>query len=259
MDLKKLSEPLTVEQIDFRVQSINKGGYATILAYKDARVDMQRLDEVCGPLNWERTHTRDNKNCTIRVWDDHKKIWVSKEDTGVESNTEKEKGLASDSFKRAGFNWGIGRELYDYPLIQVKLENKEVTEKNGKFYASWHFKLREWTWKSGFSGGKISFLQGIDTKGVVRFTWKDGVAEPEKKKDDVPNYDPPKTKTQNEADIRSWKGLCDEAAKKDLDVFRDWFKANKDDIQKDCGVEGMTAVYNHFTTVGKSLASKEGK
>ena len=54
MDLEKLSRPLDISQIDFRVQSINKGGYATILAYKDARVDMQRLDEACGPLNWKR-------------------------------------------------------------------------------------------------------------------------------------------------------------------------------------------------------------
>ena len=53
MDLAKLSAPLSIDQIDFRIQSINKGGYATVLAYKDARVDMQRLDDSVGPLNWK--------------------------------------------------------------------------------------------------------------------------------------------------------------------------------------------------------------
>lgn len=91
IDFKKLSEPLPISSIDFRVQSINKGGYATILAYKDARVDMNRLDEVCGVENWKREHSRDNKNCMVSIWDDSKKVWVSKEDTGTESNTEEEK------------------------------------------------------------------------------------------------------------------------------------------------------------------------
>ena len=125
IDFKKLSEPLPISSIDFRVQSINKGGYATILAYKDARVDMNRLDEICGVENWKREHSRDNKNCMVSIWDESKNVWVSKEDTGTESNTEEEKGLASDSFKRACFNWGIGRELYDYPVISIKLNSDE--------------------------------------------------------------------------------------------------------------------------------------
>ena len=73
---------------------------------------------------------------------------------------------------------------------------------------------------------------------------------------DVPNYDPPKTKDRDDTDRRSWKGLCDSAAKKGVDHFRDWFKGNRDDIKTDCGVEGMTEVYNYFIKVGESLASK---
>lgn len=71
MDLDKLKEPLNISDIDFRVQSINKGGYTTILAYKDARVDMNRLDTVCTPLKWKREHTRENKNEWLYgvVWD----------------------------------------------------------------------------------------------------------------------------------------------------------------------------------------------
>lgn len=177
MELKNLSEPLDISQIDFRVQSINKGGYATILAYKDARVDMQRLDDVCGPLNWKREHLNGNHNCRVSVWCDDKKEWVSKEDTGTESNTEAQKGLASDSFKRACFNWGIGRELYEYPVIQVKLkdsqgENKGEWEMRGdRPVATWKLKLKEWVWYSEFTDGCISFLAAKDEQGEVRFKW----------------------------------------------------------------------------------------
>lgn len=171
--LKKLSKPLSVDQIDFRIQSINKGGYATILAYKDARVDMQRLDEVVGPMNWQRKHARDNHNCVIEIWCHDKKQWVSKEDTGTESYTEKEKGLASDSFKRAGFNWGIGRELYDYPLISVKLTDKEFYIDNGKAKQSWDLRLRDWKWFSQFNeDNTLTILMAKDQNGKVRYEWR---------------------------------------------------------------------------------------
>ena len=167
MNLNELSKPLPISSIDFRVQSVNKGGYAIILAYKDARVDMQRLDEVCGALNWKREHTRDNHNCIVSLWDESKKEWVSKEDTGTESNTEKDKGLASDSFKRACFNWGIGRELYDYPIIQVKLRDDEFDKATGK--PTFNFKLKEWKWFSQFEANELTYLGCKDEKGNVRF------------------------------------------------------------------------------------------
>ena len=75
--------------------------------------------------------SRDNANCTILIWDKENKQWVSKEDTGTESFTEKEKGLASDSFKRAGTNVGIGRELYTAPFIWIG-DTSYLKEKNGK-------------------------------------------------------------------------------------------------------------------------------
>lgn len=172
MNLGKLSEPLNIDQIEFRVQSVNKGGYATILAYKDARVDMQRLDEVCGPLNWKREHSRDNHNCTVSIWSAEAGHWVGKEDTGTESNAEAQKGLASDSFKRACFNWGIGRELYDYPAIQVKLKDDELN--NGK--PSWKFRLREWIWYVEFDADKqVAFLAGKDKDGNIRFKFGERV------------------------------------------------------------------------------------
>jgi len=174
----ELDKPLTIEQIEFRVQSVNKGGYATILAYKDARVDMERLDEAVGPLNWMRTHSRDNANCTVSIWDDSKAQWVGKEDTGTESAAEAQKGLASDSFKRACFNWGIGRELYGYPRIQVELKKDEwkLDEKDKdrwgqpKPKATWKLQPRSWIWFSQFEGGELSYLAAKD-ENVLRFKW----------------------------------------------------------------------------------------
>lgn len=176
MDLKKLQDPLPIESIDFRVQSINKGGYATILAYKDARVDMQRLDDVVGALNWKREHKNENRNCVVSIFNEETLNWVSKEDTGTESNTEKEKGLASDSFKRACFNWGIGRELYEYPIIQIKLNANEfkVEQFNGKEVVkpTFDFKLKDWKWFSEFDeNNKLTYLSCKDEKGVERFLY----------------------------------------------------------------------------------------
>lgn len=123
---------LRADEIDVRVATINEKG-ASLLLYKDARCDMNILDETVGAMNWQRQHTRDNANCIISIWDKEKAQWISKEDTGTESFTEKEKGLASDSFKRAGFNWGIGRELYTSPFIWVSSDNMTISQKNGKY------------------------------------------------------------------------------------------------------------------------------
>lgn len=109
---------LRADEIDCRVATVKTNG-VSILLYKDARCDMNILDETVGPENWQRAHCRDNANCIVSIWDEDKTQWVSKEDTGTESYAEKEKGLASDSFKRACFNWGIGRELYTAPFIWI--------------------------------------------------------------------------------------------------------------------------------------------
>lgn len=172
MDIEKLQAPLQAHEIDFRVQSINKGGYATILAYKDARVDINRLNSVCGRLGWERSHSRDNKNCTVSIWDKENNHWVSKEDTGTESNTEAQKGLASDSFKRACFNWGIGIELYDFPIIQIKLDQKEFKLDGNRAKATWELKLKEWVWFLKSSpAGEVLRLAAKDQTGKTRFNY----------------------------------------------------------------------------------------
>lgn len=120
------------DEIDVRVQQVKKNGqgkvYAMLLLYKDARVDMTLLDEEFGIFGWQREHEfKDGKNyCKVSVYDGSR--WVAKEDVGVPSNTEEEKGQASDAFKRACVNLGIGRELYTSPRIIIELATGEWYE-----------------------------------------------------------------------------------------------------------------------------------
>lgn len=108
------------DEIELRVGVATQKGFSLLL-FKNARVDMQLLDETVGCMGWQRTHEVIDGRlcCTISIWDDVEKQWVKKQDVGTESMTEKDKGQFSDSFKRAGFNVGIGRELYTAPFIWI--------------------------------------------------------------------------------------------------------------------------------------------
>lgn len=122
---EELSKPLNKEDIELRVGHISAKGL-TLLVYKTARTDVKRLNSVCG-TSWKNQHFYDNKGllcCKIAVFDKDIKEWVSREDVGTESMTEKEKGSYSDSFKRAGFRWGIGLELYNAPFIFIQWDTK---------------------------------------------------------------------------------------------------------------------------------------
>lgn len=141
--------PLQADEIDCFPRIITEKG-VSLLLYKNARVDMQLLDEVVGPLNWQRHHNRDNANCIISIWDAEKGQWIDKEDTGTESNMEAQKGLASDSFKRAGFNWGIGRELYTAPFIWIDANQCEIAKNSkGKLVCNDKFKVKSITVEDG--------------------------------------------------------------------------------------------------------------
>ena len=123
---------LTADEIEVRVQSVKPKGLVLLL-YKNARCDMNILDETVGPTNWQREHYECKGNLFCRVGIRTKDgDWVWKSDCGTESNTEAQKGEASDSFKRACFNWGIGRELYTSPFIWVPADKCNV--KDGKCY-----------------------------------------------------------------------------------------------------------------------------
>lgn len=122
---------LTAEDIEVRVQSVKQNGLVLLL-YKNARVDMNILDETVGAENWQREHYECKGNLFCRVGIFTNSQWVWKSDCGTESNTEAQKGEASDSFKRACFNWGIGRELYSSPFIWVGADKCNI--QNGKCY-----------------------------------------------------------------------------------------------------------------------------
>lgn len=180
---------LTAQDIECRVQSVTraKNGRvgAVLLLYKDARVDMRILDQVFGPGNWQRTHEVINGNlfCNIDIWDAQKGVWVRKQDVGVESNTEKEKGQASDAFKRAGFTVGVGRELYTSPFIYVELADNEFFsegQQNGrkevlKCYSNTRFSVTHVAYNDR---REISELVIVDRNGNVRFDMNKKVQGP---------------------------------------------------------------------------------
>jgi len=164
---------LRANEISCRIQQVTESKGAIVLLYKDARVDMAILDETYGPMNWQRKHDVVNGNlfCTIDIWDDEKKQWVSKQDVGVESNTEATKGEASDAFKRAGFNWSIGRELYTAPFVFIQLADEECyVNKNGKQAAKSSFGLEVANITYNDETREIVSLVLKDRKGKVRFT-----------------------------------------------------------------------------------------
>lgn len=170
---------LKANEIDCRIQSLNeKNGSvgAVVLLYKDARVDMRLLDEVVGAMNWKREHTiiGDRLYCTVSIYNEHTGEWVGKSDVGTESNTEKEKGQASDSFKRACFNWGIGRELYSAPFTYINLQKGEwYTGKDGKPKSYAKFTVKEIEYDENRNINKLII---VDSKGAVRYTMGGNVA-----------------------------------------------------------------------------------
>ena len=162
---------LRADEIDARVSTVTEKG-CSLLLYKDARTDQNILDETVGAMNWEREHILlgDRLYCRVSIWDAEKNMWVSKEDVGVETYTEKEKGQASDSFKRACFNWGIGRELYTAPFIWINTGDVKLVEKNGKWTTYDRFRVKE----IDYTDGVISRLEITNEKLGGRVVFKMG-------------------------------------------------------------------------------------
>lgn len=168
---------LKEDEIDCRVSQINEKGLILLL-YKDARVDQDVLDETVGAFGWQRDHKelKGNIYCGISIFDQEKGMWITKWDCGKESFTEAEKGEASDSFKRAGFNWGIGRELYTAPFIYVPLTDKEgqvnfnLTTKKDKYTTYTKFYVE----KIQITDKVITGLAIKNDKGKRVFVYKKG-------------------------------------------------------------------------------------
>lgn len=169
--------PLRADEIECRVAQCGTWG-AQLLLYKNARVDMEILDETVGPENWTREHYECKGNLFCRVSinvnfnnPEKEEKWISKSDCGSESNTEKEKGEASDSFKRSCVNWNIGRELYSSPTIFAKCE----VESNGKggYVPAKKNKFTVANIEIDKPKNKIVYLKIVDKFGAVVYEYKD--------------------------------------------------------------------------------------
>ena len=161
---------LKANEIDVRVSQCTDKG-VVLLLYKDARCDMRILDETIGAENWQREHYECKGNLFCRVGIKCNNDWIWKSDCGTESYTEKQKGEASDSFKRACFNWGIGRELYTAPFIFVSFEKGDAVKKvkNNKPTTSDKFKVE----KIVIDNGQITAISIINTTLKKRaFVWQ---------------------------------------------------------------------------------------
>lgn len=195
---------LTKDDIDVRVaqtNTYNNNGLQVVkvnlLLYKDARVDMKVLDELFTPMGWKRTHRQigDRLYCCVEVYNSETKEWICKEDVGVESNTEAEKGQASDSFKRACVNWGIGRELYTAPRIVVELKENEYTKDQ-------NLKIKVWATFSVKSIGydkktrTITSLEIQDRYGNIRYRMEQEQQQP------AQTTQPAQTKTRRTSKVK---------------------------------------------------------
>lgn len=162
---------LKADEIELRPKVVKPNGFSVLL-YKNARTDMNLLDEVVGSAYWKREHYSLDGTlvCKVSVYNNYIKEWVSKEDVGTESNVEKEKGEASDSFKRACVCWGIGRELYTSPFVWIKLEKDEVANKV-KVHVS----------EIEVTDGKINKLVVCDSMNKIRFKYGSSNQTPVKK------------------------------------------------------------------------------
>ena len=196
---------LSKEDIEARVaQTVERAGEVkvSLLLYKNARVDMKILDELYGPFGWKRSHKLlgDRLYCVVEVWDPDKKEWIAKEDVGVESNTEAEKGQASDSFKRACVNWGIGRELYTAPRIVITLGKDEYTKRqNGTIQVWASFSVSEISYNE--EDRTIQALTLVDKSGAVRYEYKRAAVEkkPKAKKAEPKQAEAPAAKVSKTA------------------------------------------------------------
>lgn len=215
---EQLGKPTPIEDIDWRVQSITAKNGMIVLGYKDSRHDMARLDEVTGGA-WSTEYRRDSKGvlqCTISIyatlpdgtWD-----WVSKTSNGVESFSEKEKGEYSDAFKRAGFMWGIGRDLYELPFIFIQLEEDEVYMKGNRKVNK--LNPNELSWNRD-SKGLLTAKQG----NKIRFKERPSNNNTQAKSTPPNEQDSPKKTVKEATDV--WNGkreLFVNNTKKDADNF----------------------------------------
>jgi len=162
--------------IQVMVKMVHKNKSALCLLYKDARYDQDALDKKYGQMNWQNEYRMvgDILICSISVWDKEKGLWVTKENAGNETQVGEDKGYASDAFKRAATNWGIGRELYRSPDVWINLSDNEIgsyKNKQGKEVLT--CKQKFYVQNITFKNGSVNSLVICDSRNTPRFIWGD--------------------------------------------------------------------------------------
>lgn len=188
---------LRANEIECRISTINEKGLSLLL-YKDARVDQRILDETFGAFGWKRSHQCIDGNlyCTVEIFDKESGEWISKQDVGTTGFAEKEKSQASDSFKRACFNWGIGRELYSAPFIWIPASKTEIQKKDNKFCCYENFSVSAIAYNAD---REISALVVVNKKGQPVYEFKSaGTVENGSGKGKAAQKEPPKASLSRE-------------------------------------------------------------
>jgi hypothetical protein len=240
---------LRADEIDCRIAQIKENGLSLLL-YKDARCDQNILDEVVGPYNWKREHTRDNRNCIVSIKNPETGEWVSKEDTGTESNTEREKGLASDSFKRACFNWGIGRELYTAPFIWINAKDCNLKDNRGKVVCYDRFTVKG----IGYTDGVITGLEiKNQATGKVCYKWGE-INEEAPDKPEQPDTEPQEVKHI----VQDSPAVVKITDKIPESKVLNYIKNEIADIREKCGIETFDDAKQQVQDFAKALV-KTGK
>lgn len=191
---------LRADEIECRVGTVNEKGLSLLL-FKDARVDQKILDETFTPFGWRRTHQSIDGNlyCTVEIWDKEKGQWIAKQDVGTTSYSEKEKGQASDSFKRACFNWGLGRELYTAPFIWIPAGIVSIQQKENRYITTDRFSVDSISYNEEREINGLVILNGKRNK-VFELKQK---VEPQKKRE-------PKKKTETKDIVEAQRKVLEE-------------------------------------------------
>lgn len=252
--LSELTRPLTAEDVEFRVNTTAESGLQ-LLIYKTARTDVKRLNEVFG-LHWKSRHYHDAKGslvCEISIYDKETNLWISREDVGTESNTEKEKGEYSDSFKRAGFKWGIGMELYNAPFIWIKWEMKQ-RQKDGKAELN-KYKKPIWQEEKRFDVKKIIVKEYLVENGDLKLTLElDGkiiFSNTGKKVDAVKTEAKPKAETKPVEKITTTTGTWEKAGFTSLAQARHSFDKAKASVE---AITNIDTILEKETDIKKFIA-----
>lgn len=197
-----LVRDLHPDEVECRIGQVSKSGRGlSLLLYKTSRTDMALLDETFGPMGWRCGYeeVKGVLNCTLSVYDEDRRIWIDKQAAGTESNMESEKGESSDALKRAGFLWGIGRELYTAPFIWIKAEDCDI--RNGRCCDTFAVDAME------VANGRITAL-AITNEKTHRTVYRWSIDRKPVKRQEAPAgvQETPAT----DAEVEAFQGACNE-------------------------------------------------